>query len=83
MHAVFKESQFVTCQTCDDFDLCISCHNANKHGHHPAHSFKAAVEGTNIGPLAEHLAPAGRSVYHNALCDHCDEVRTFSKDSGS
>jgi len=70
---VFPESEFVTCTTCDDYDLCIPCHVSTKHGHHPAHAFKPATEDTSIGPLAEFLCAAGRNVRHAAVCDGCDK----------
>jgi len=70
---VRPEREFVTCTTCEDFDLCIACHTNNKHGHHPAHCFKPATDGTVL-PLASMaiLAP-GRNVRHNAICDGCDK----------
>ncbi|QDS67788.1 hypothetical protein FKW77_006644 [Venturia effusa] len=65
-------NQFVTCIDCDDFDLCTACHEGNKHGHHPAHTFKAVAENT-ISALAERLCAPGRGVKHAALCDGCDK----------
>lgn len=67
------EHEFVTCSVCDDFDLCRRCHSANKHGHHPAHHFEAAVSGTKLTLAEETLLPAGRNVRHNAVCDGCDK----------
>lgn len=69
---VFSEKQFVTCLTCDDYDLCMECHCSNKHGHHPGHAFKPAVAGTTVRPLADFLLAAGRNVRHAAICDGCD-----------
>ncbi|KAF2096441.1 hypothetical protein NA57DRAFT_41962 [Rhizodiscina lignyota] len=69
---VFDENQFLTCQTCEDYDLCEPCLKGNKHGHHPAHAFTPAVDGSGVSPLARFLATAGRNVLHNALCDECD-----------
>ncbi|KAF1986273.1 hypothetical protein K402DRAFT_404692 [Aulographum hederae CBS 113979] len=71
--AVCPENEFVTCTTCDDFDLCIDCHVRSKHGHHPGHAFKAAVEDFDIGPLAQFLCASGRNLRHAALCDGCDK----------
>ncbi|KAF2211718.1 hypothetical protein CERZMDRAFT_98151 [Cercospora zeae-maydis SCOH1-5] len=71
---VLPEREFVTCAVCEDFDLCIQCHVADKHGHHPAHAFKAST-GETVLPLASRtkLAP-GRNIRHNAICDGCDKT---------
>jgi next-to-BRCA1 protein 1 len=71
---VLPEHQFVTCTTCDDFDLCVSCHTANKHGHHPAHGFQLATEDTVLSKFAEAALAPGRFVRHNAICDGCDKT---------
>ncbi|KAK5114592.1 hypothetical protein LTR85_010169 [Meristemomyces frigidus] len=70
---VLPEREFVTCITCEDFDLCIDCHTANKHGHHPAHGFKPATEDTVLPLAAETMLAPGRNVRHNAICDGCDK----------
>ncbi|KAK4540153.1 hypothetical protein LTR36_009739 [Oleoguttula mirabilis] len=70
---VLPEREFVTCIACDDFDLCISCHTSNKHGHHPAHGFKPATEDTVLPLAAETMLAPGRNVRHNAICDGCDK----------
>ncbi|KAK3678941.1 hypothetical protein LTR78_001394 [Recurvomyces mirabilis] len=70
---VLPEAKFVTCTDCADFDLCISCHVANKHGHHPAHGFKPATDDTELSMQAEAMLPAGRNIRHNAICDGCDK----------
>lgn len=70
---VLAENQFVTCTACDDYDLCLDCHIGNKHGHHPGHAFKAAVEDTTLSSLADFLCNAGRNVRHSAVCDGCDK----------
>ncbi|KAI7475607.1 hypothetical protein KC351_g9985 [Hortaea werneckii] len=69
---VLPEREFVTCTTCDDFDLCISCHTGGKHGHHPAHGFKPATDDTVLSLAAETMLSPGRNVRHNAICDGCD-----------
>lgn len=67
------EENFVTCTSCEDFDLCISCHHSQKHGHHPKHAFIPAVEDTDLDVLSQALLGAGRNVGHNAICDGCDK----------
>ncbi|KAK1760577.1 next to BRCA1 gene 1 protein [Echria macrotheca] len=66
------EVDFVHCTTCEDFDLCRPCFAKNKHGHHPKHSFVAAVEGTRLEPEVSRRLAAGRDQPHNAICDGCD-----------
>jgi next-to-BRCA1 protein 1 len=68
----FPDNRFVTCTDCDDYDLCIPCHEGNKHGHHPGHAFKPTTANA-VGPLAEFLCAPGRNVKHAALCDGCDK----------
>lgn len=70
---VLPEREFVTCTTCDDFDLCIKCHIADKHGHHPAHGFTPATEDTVLPSAAETKLAPGRNIRHNAICDGCDQ----------
>lgn len=72
--SAFDESNFVTCTECEDFDLCIPCHIGMKHGHHPAHAFFPASEGSSLNTLASKLLAPGRNVRHAAICDECDEV---------
>ena len=70
---VLPECDFVTCISCEDFDLCINCHVNNKHGHHPAHGFKPATEETTLPLAAETMLAPGRNTRHNAICDGCDK----------
>ncbi|KAF2712886.1 hypothetical protein K504DRAFT_370190 [Pleomassaria siparia CBS 279.74] len=70
---VMSEKEFVTCTSCDDYDLCMHCHITNKHGHHPGHGFKAATMDTTLPPLADFLCNAGRNVRHSAVCDGCEK----------
>ncbi|KAI2482215.1 zz type zinc finger domain-containing protein [Pyrenophora tritici-repentis] len=70
---VLPEKDFVTCVSCEDYDLCLECHVNNKHGHHPAHTFKAATPETVLPTLAEFLCNSGRNVRHSAICDGCDK----------
>lgn len=69
----FVEDKFVTCTTCEDFDLCIACHVSAQHGHHPKHAFVPAVDDTTLDPLAKALLNPGRNAAHQAICDGCDK----------
>lgn len=69
-----SEDQFITCKTCPDFDLCLSCHVANDHGHHPKHALAPAVEGAALHGVAKALLAPGRNLAHNAICDGCEKV---------
>jgi len=71
------EDQFTTCKTCPDFDLCISCHVANEHGHHPMHAFAPAIQGAELSGVAKALLTPGRNLAHNAICDGCDQVSSI------
>jgi next to BRCA1 gene 1 protein len=73
-HSVFPEREFVTCADCEDYDLCLPCHLAEKHGHHPGHTFQPATTETSLNAIGEILCKAGRNVRHNAICDGCDKV---------
>ena len=68
----FPEQNFVHCNTCDDFDLCKGCFVADQHGHHPRHTFGAAVKGTVFEQAVSTRLAAGRNVLHNAICDGCE-----------
>ncbi|KAF1938540.1 hypothetical protein EJ02DRAFT_457802 [Clathrospora elynae] len=70
---VLPENEFVTCVSCDDYDLCLACHMGNKHGHHPGHTFKPATSDTVLPTLADFLCNSGRNVRHSAVCDGCDK----------
>lgn len=69
----FSEENFVTCTTCEDYDLCIPCHRAQKHGHHPKHAFTTAVEDAPLDIISHALLAPGRNTGHNAICDGCDK----------
>jgi next-to-BRCA1 protein 1 len=62
----FPEAKMVTCNTCEDYDLCFACLLKNTHSH--GHSF-SAIQG---GELPSNNLPAG-PVRHRALCDGCDK----------
>lgn len=67
------EDQFVTCKVCPDFDLCLSCHIGNDHGHHPKHAFTPATADAKLGRVAKALLASGRNHSHNAICDGCEK----------
>jgi next-to-BRCA1 protein 1 len=70
---VLSEKEFVTCNVCEDYDLCLECHTVNKHGHHPGHAFKGATTETSLSALANALCNPGRNARHSAVCDGCDK----------
>ena len=67
-----KEDSFVTCKECPDFDLCLDCHVANKHGHHPKHAFWPATSSVRVTDDIKRKLQPGRGVRHQAICDGCD-----------
>lgn len=71
---VMTDDHFVTCKTCDDYDLCIKCCMDNKHGHHPGHEFTPAVFDKTLSQKEQELLAPGRQVRHMALCDGCDKT---------
>ncbi|KAF2862936.1 hypothetical protein K470DRAFT_293119 [Piedraia hortae CBS 480.64] len=72
---VHPEREFVTCTTCDDFDLCIDCHLKNQHGHHPGHGFKPATPATDLSSVATWMLGPNRNKCHSStLCDGCDKT---------
>ncbi|RKF64339.1 putative zz type zinc finger domain-containing protein [Erysiphe neolycopersici] len=68
------EEHFVTCTTCPDYDLCISCHVGLNHGHHPEHAFEPVIKDQRLDTIAKSLLAPGRNVEHDASCDGCDKV---------
>lgn len=72
----FPESKMVTCEDCEDYDLCQSCLLKDAHGHHPAHTFKL-IHGNSaaVRRLILSYCKPGRRYQHAALCDGCDKVR--------
>ncbi|KAG8529485.1 uncharacterized protein KY384_006122 [Bacidia gigantensis] len=70
---IFPEAKFVTCTLCDDYDLCLTCHIVNKHGHNPGHGFKPATKEVELNSLASKLLKPGRDIRHAAICDGCDQ----------
>ncbi|KAI9784273.1 MAG: hypothetical protein M1839_002334 [Geoglossum umbratile] len=70
---VFPDSNFVTCNVCDDYDLCLPCHVLMKHGHHPRHDFRPATVDVKLDGLSKALLSPGRNLQHYAICDGCDK----------
>ncbi|KAL8687706.1 MAG: hypothetical protein Q9224_005074, partial [Gallowayella concinna] len=69
----FVEAKFVTCKSCEDFDLCIPCFTGTQHGHHPGHAFAPACASTKLDSMATRLCAPGRNKRHMAICDGCDK----------
>lgn len=67
------DRDFVTCTSCDDFDLCHRCIVDNKHGHHPAHRFVPTSTASKLRLVEEAMLNPGRNVRHRAICDGCDQ----------
>lgn len=74
MVTVFDESKFVTCTVCEDYDLCVPCHVAMKHGHHPGHGFAPVSPEVALNKNAVEIMAPGRHTRHWAVCDGCDKV---------
>ncbi|EXJ67117.1 uncharacterized protein A1O5_09764 [Cladophialophora psammophila CBS 110553] len=67
--------EFVTCQECPDYDLCLSCMQDGEHGHDPSHSFEARdPDALKDEPAIKALCGPGRGVRHEAICDGCDQA---------
>ncbi|KAI9823153.1 MAG: hypothetical protein M1832_002596 [Thelocarpon impressellum] len=69
-----SQTDFVSCATCDGYDLCVPCHVRQKHGHHPGHAFRPAAPGSPLTPFVASLCPPGRNTSHYAICDGCDKA---------
>ncbi|KAK6507243.1 hypothetical protein TWF481_005693 [Arthrobotrys musiformis] len=70
--ASLPEECFVTCNDCEDYDICLPCHISQKHGHHPMHGFSPATKDTPLDTVGTALLAPGRGVRHHAICDGCD-----------
>ncbi|KAI9667051.1 MAG: hypothetical protein M1829_005592 [Trizodia sp. TS-e1964] len=70
---VYGEDNFVTCTTCDDYDLCLRCHMGQKHGHSPSHAFHPASDNVSLNAEGKALCAPGRNVAHQAMCDGCEK----------
>ncbi|KIX06866.1 uncharacterized protein Z518_04842 [Rhinocladiella mackenziei CBS 650.93] len=65
---------FVTCQDCPDFDLCLACFREGEHGHDPSHAFEPQeTEERMVEPVIKTLCAPGRGVRHEAICDGCEQ----------
>lgn len=65
--------EFVTCDDCPDFDLCLGCFADGEHGHDPSHAFHETIE-HSVDDMIKTLCAPGRGVHHAALCDGCDKA---------
>ncbi|KAF2231750.1 hypothetical protein EV356DRAFT_489744 [Viridothelium virens] len=70
---VFEEDNFVHCTSCEDYDLCLACHDSMNHGHHPAHEFKPVDTQLELSTASEARCRAGRNQRHAATCDGCEK----------
>lgn len=71
--AELHSREFVTCDDCPDFDLCLTCFAEGEHGHDPSHGFHETIEHSVDGEIKALCAP-GRGVHHAAICDGCDKA---------
>jgi next-to-BRCA1 protein 1 len=71
----FAEAKMVTCDDCEDYDLCITCLLKDSHGHHPAHTL-SLIEDHDfcLKNLVLLRCRPGRQYHHAAICDGCDQV---------
>lgn len=70
----FEDEECVVCKDCEDYDLCLQCLRAGKHGHDPRHEFAPAHKSMKLKPEEKKLLHKGRDVEHAAFCDGCDET---------
>ncbi|KAI5805867.1 hypothetical protein EDC01DRAFT_640614 [Geopyxis carbonaria] len=64
-------SRYVSCKSCKDYDLCLSCLGDALHGHNPMHEFVRCADSLVLTSAQEKQLPAGRNAYHAAICDSC------------
>ncbi|KAI5811615.1 hypothetical protein DFH27DRAFT_621097, partial [Peziza echinospora] len=67
----FPEAKFIECTVCPDYDLCLSCHVKQNHGHDPSHKFRPALPGTVLTSYAQNILEPGRNFLHFATCNGC------------
>lgn len=70
--ASLPEECFVTCNSCEDYDVCLPCHISQRHGHHPMHGFTPTTKDTPLDAVSTALLEPGRGARHHAICDGCD-----------
>lgn len=60
------------CKVCKNHRVCL-CSSSEEHGHHPARDISMSSRGNSMSLLA------GTTSGHNAICDGCEKVKSFSK----
>lgn len=76
--AEFDEAKMVSCEDCEDYDLCLTCLLKDSHGHNPAHIFSLIREQKFcLKNLVLAKCRPGRQHAHAAICDGCDKVRSM------
>lgn len=76
--AELSAREFVTCNDCPDFDLCLNCFADGEHGHDPSHAFHETIE-HSVDVKIKALCAPGRGVHHAAICDGCDKASTQTR----
>ncbi|KAJ9372490.1 hypothetical protein DTO282E5_2817 [Paecilomyces variotii] len=70
----FDEAKMVSCEDCEDYDLCLTCLLKDSHGHNPAHIFSLIREQKFcLKNLVLAKCRPGRQHAHAAICDGCDK----------
>ncbi|GAD92189.1 ZZ type zinc finger domain protein [Paecilomyces variotii No. 5] len=70
----FDESKMVSCEDCEDYDLCLTCLLKDSHGHSPAHVFSLIRDQKFcLKNLVLARCRPGRQHAHAAVCDGCDK----------
>ncbi|KAH8688831.1 hypothetical protein BGW36DRAFT_309699 [Talaromyces proteolyticus] len=70
----FSKSKMVTCDDCEDYDLCVGCLLKNTHGHHPGHSFSIISEvHFCLKAMVQSRCRPGHHRHHAATCDGCNK----------
>ncbi|PHH65553.1 hypothetical protein CDD81_1988 [Ophiocordyceps australis] len=70
---VLPEKQFLHCNSCKDYDLCLLCFVNGDHGHHPNHEFVPVSSSITMSETVKPKMAPGRGQVHHAICDGCDE----------
>ncbi|KAL1865276.1 hypothetical protein Plec18167_009471 [Paecilomyces lecythidis] len=70
----FDEAKMVSCEHCEDYDLCLTCLLKDSHGHNPAHEFSLIRnQQFCLKSLVVARCRPGRQHAHAAVCDGCDK----------